>query len=159
MAATIVIRIPKRIQDRSAFTCHCPFPFPSLVPSLSVHRPSRAARSNGITIGSASATPRREPLLTVFSPPFGVHYSSRASSFLFPLSFPASPPPLLFRAPFFLPARLLPFYFLLPPPRGSDFDSFPFFRGTISRRMNCWPIFNSRRRFGRDVAGPFSGGN
>lgn len=127
VAATIVIRIPKRIQDRSAFTCHCPFPFPSLVPSLSVHRPSRAARSNGITIGSASATPRREPLLTVFSPPFGVHYSSRASSFLFPLSFPASPPPLLFRAPFFLPARLLPFYFLLPPPRGSDFDSFPFF--------------------------------
>lgn len=154
VAATIVIRIPKRIQDRSAFTCHCPFPFPSLVPSLSVHRPSRAARSNGITIGSASATPRREPLLTVFSPPFGVHYSSRASSFLFPLSSSSPVPRALLSS-----RSTSPLLLSLTPAKGIGLRFLSFFRGTISRRMNCWPIFNSGRRFGRDVAGPFSGGN
>lgn len=95
--------------------------------------------------------PRREPLLTVFSPPFGVHYSSRASSFLFPLSFPSSL--LLFRAPFFLRARLLPFYFLLPPPGGVDFHSFSFSRNHLFRIVDRFSI-------NRGVAGPpFEEGN
>lgn len=152
MAATIVIRIPKRIQDRSAFTCHCPFPFPSLVPSLSVHRPSRAARSNGITIGSASATPpasQGAPFNSIFSSVRGTLFISRllvpVSSLLSFLSPPIS------RA--LLSSRSIssPFTFFYPRQGVSTFIP-SLFQGITSfelsadfRLIEAWQVLLSRR--------------
>lgn len=140
VAATIVIRIPKRIQDRSAFTCHCPFPFPSLVPSLSVHRPSRAARSNGITIGSASATPpasQGAPFNSIFSSVRGTLFISRllvpVSSLLSFLSPPISRALLSSRS---TSSLLLSF----TPARGCRLSFLLFFKE--SPLSNCRPTFD-----------------
>lgn len=90
MAAAIVIRISKRIQTDPPSRVTAPS-----LPSLSVHRPSRAARSNGITIGPASTT----PFNSIFS-------SVRGTLFISRLLVPVSSLPFLFTSLFFLRDRL-----------------------------------------------------